>query len=162
FLFHAMARVLPRLLSGGSASLLEGGEQQRVLIVGAGDMGQLLARELGLNRSQPYRPVCFIDDSPRLKGMRIHGIPVVGGRGELAAAIQDSRINLVALALPPELASGQQDIFDLLEPFKVPVRIVPSLADVMAGRARSGEMREITMEDLLAREQAPVDLDACR
>ena len=161
FLFHGLARVLPRVWSA-AAFTNEDAPRQRVLIVGAGDTGQLLAWELQHNRSQPYRGVCFVDDDAALRGKRVHGIPVVGGRYDIPAVIAKQRIDLVALALPPAVAPGLQEILALIEPSKVPVRLVPSLSDVMKGRAARGELREITMEDLLAREPLDVDEAACR
>jgi FlaA1/EpsC-like NDP-sugar epimerase len=161
FLFHALARMAPRL--GGMAAL-GGADQpkQRVLIVGATETGQRLAGELLNNRLQPYRPVCFIDDDDALRGKWIHGIPVAGGRYEIPAAIEKYRVDLVALALPPEIAPGLQEVLALVEPSRVPVRLVPSLSEVMEGRAQSFELREITMEDLLAREPVDVDEVACQ
>jgi FlaA1/EpsC-like NDP-sugar epimerase len=159
FLFHAMLRMLPRVLSAPWLVVAEAPAQQRqerVLIVGAGDTGQHLARELH-NRNQPYKPVCFIDDDPALKGKRIHRVPVAGNRYEIPEIIERYRVTLVALALPPALAPGLQELLAIIEPSKVRVRIVPSVTDVMEGRGRLGELREITMEDLLARE--PVDVD---
>ena len=161
FLFHGMARILPRLWTASGLAVPEG-PQQRVLIVGAGDTGQLLAWELQHNRSQPYRAVCFIDDNAGLRGKRVHGIPVVGGRYDIPNVIREQRIDLVALAQPPERAPGLQEVLALVEPAKVPVRLVPGLADVMEGRAQRVEMREITVEDLLAREALDVDDEACR
>ena len=161
FLFHGLARMFPRLWNASGVSAT-GAEQQRVLIVGAGDTGQLLAWELRHNRAQPYRAVCFVDDDPALRGKRVHGIPVVGGRYDIPDVIQRQRIQLVAIALPPETAPRLQEILALCEPSKIPVRLVPGLSDVMEGRARRGEMREITMEDLLAREPMDVDEEACR
>ncbi len=162
FLFHAMARMLPRLWAGASFAASDARPQERVLIVGAGETGGFLARELRSNRGQPYRPVAFIDDNPGLRGKRVHGVPVVGGRNDIPDAIAKQRITLVALALPPTVAPGLQELLALIEPSKVPVRLVPSVHDVMEGRARAAEMREITVEDLLAREPLPVDIDACR
>ena len=116
---------------------------QRVLIVGAGDTGQTLAWELQHNRSQPYRAVAFVDDDPALSSKRVHGIPVAGNRCAIPEAIRDHKIDLVAIALPPEPAPGLQKS-SALEPSKVPVRLVPAAQDVLEGRASRGEMREIT------------------
>jgi FlaA1/EpsC-like NDP-sugar epimerase len=160
FLFHGTARMVPRLWAGGTTADVDVSQHERVLIVGAGDTGQLLAWELRQNRSQPYRAVCFIDDEPGLKGKRIHGVPVAGNRYEIRAAVERYKIDLVALALPTEPANGLQEVLDLVEVARVPVRLVPGLAEVMSGKARRGEMREITMEDLLARQPVPVDTDS--
>ena len=162
FLFHAMLRMLPRIWSAPWLAASDySGLQQRVMIVGAGDTGQFLVAELQRNRNQPYQPVCFIDDEPPLKGKRIHGVTVAGNRHDIPAVIEKRQVNLVALALPPTPAPGLQELLAIIEPTGVPVRIVPGLSEVMQGRARRGEMREITMEDLLAREPVGVDEDQC-
>jgi len=159
---HGMVRMLPRLWRPNGGAVEFDKPRQRVLIVGAGDTGQLLAWELGHNRSQPYQAVAFVDDDPGLRGKRVHGITVAGGRADIPHVIEKHRVDLVAIALPPEHATSLQEVLSLIEPAKVPVRLVPGLADVMEGRAQRGEMREITMEDLLAREPLDVKEDACR
>ena len=159
---HGAVRMFPRLWRAAAQPEALVSQQQRVLIVGAGDTGQLLAWELSHNRTQPYRAIAFIDDDPKLKGKRVHGTPVVGGRFDIPSAIVDNRIDLVAIALEAERAPGLQEVLALIEPAKVPVRLVPPFSDVMEGRAQRGEMREITVEDLLAREPMDVDQDACR
>ena len=161
FLFHGLARMLPRVWSAGSFANGDA-RQQRVLIIGAGDTGQLLAWELQHNRGQPYRAVCFIDDDAALRGKRVHGIPVLGGRHDIPGVIEKQQIDLVALAQPPARPPGLQEILALIEPSRVPVRLVPGLSEVMEGRAQRGELRDITMEDLLAREPLDVDETACQ
>jgi FlaA1/EpsC-like NDP-sugar epimerase len=159
---HGAVRMLPRLWTMSDTSETTKENLQRVLIVGAGDTGQTLAWELKNNRSQPYRPVAFVDDDPSLINKRVHGIPVAGNRSAIPDAIRDFKIDLVAIALPPERAPGLQNVLKLIEPSKVPVRLVPAAQDVLEGRASRGEMREITVEDLLAREPMDVDAEACR
>ena len=162
FLFHGMARLMPRVWNTAAVSELANVQRQKVMIVGAGARGAELARELQHNRSQPYRAVCFIDDDQGSHGKRVHGIPIVGNRFDIPNAIKRYGIELVAIALPPTTAPRLQEILALCEPSKVPVRLVPDLAEIMEGRAQPGEMREITMEDLLSREPVDVDEEACR
>ncbi|HLF72381.1 MAG TPA: hypothetical protein VI759_09550, partial [Dehalococcoidia bacterium] len=126
FLFHAVARMFPRVWNTASFGATEA-PQQRVLIVGAGDTGQLLAWELQHNRNQPYRAVGFVDDDAALRGKRVHGIAVVGGRYNIPVVIKDLAIDLVAIALPPEPSPGLQEILAFCQAAKVPVRLVPSL-----------------------------------
>src|SRR5690606_2321372 len=159
---HGAVRMFPRLWNAAAQAEPLPSQRQRVLIVGAGDTGQLLAWELRHNRTQPYRAVAFVDDDPKLKGKRVHGIPVVGGRFDIPDVIRDHRVDLVAIALEPEKAPGLQEVLALIEPARVPVRLVPALSEVMAGKAQRGEMREITVEDLLAREPMDVDEAQCR
>ena len=162
FLFHAMARMMPRLWSAAGFSPAIDAPKQRVLIVGAGDTGQLLAWELQHNRGQPYRAAAFVDDDPGLRGKRVHGIPVVGTRADIPATLESHGIDLVAIALAINGATGLQEILALCEPFRVPVRLVPSMTEVMEGRATRGELREVTMADLLDREAVGIDEAACR
>lgn len=159
---HGAVRMFPRLWNAAAQPEVHESQRQRVLIVGAGDTGQLLAWELGHNRTQPYRPVAFIDDDEKLKGKRVHGVPVIGGRFEIPKTIETLKVDLVAIALESERAPRLQEVLALIEPSRVPVRLVPAFADVMEGRAQRGEMREITPEDLLAREPMDVDDAACR
>jgi FlaA1/EpsC-like NDP-sugar epimerase len=160
-LFHGMARLLPRLWSTAGV-VLPDLPQQRVLIVGAGATGQMLAAELLRNRAQPYRPVGFVDQDQGLRGKRIHGLPVLGGWLDIPEAIEKQHVDLVAIALAPDATAPLQDILALVELSKVPVRLVPGLADIMEGRAARGEMRELTMEDLLDREPIDISRDALR
>jgi FlaA1/EpsC-like NDP-sugar epimerase len=159
---HGSVRMLPRIWGNNGSNAAFDKPRQRVLIVGAGDTGQILAWELGHNRSQPYKAAAFIDDEPGLRGKRIHGITVAGGRAEIPQIIEKHRVDLVAIAQPGLSARELQDMLSQIEPAKVPVRLVPGAADVLEGRAHAGELREITMEDLLERQPMDVDEEACR
>ena len=161
-LLHITGRLAPRMLSQAIVSSSPGAVQKRVMIVGAGDTGQQLAWELQHNRSQSYRGVCFVDDDPSLKGKHVHRLPVVGGRFAIPEAIKKYDIELVAIALASANTSELQEIFAMCEAAQVAVRLVPSLAEVVAGKAQRGELRALTMEDLLARAPMDVDEDACR
>jgi FlaA1/EpsC-like NDP-sugar epimerase len=161
YLFAALVRLAPRLWNFNNWTVTNTVPRQRVLIVGAGGTGQMLASELQRNPTRPYRAVCFIDDDDSLKGKRIHSIPDAGNRYDLPEAIEKYGVELVAVALP-ERTPGLQEILALCQASKVPVRIVPRLSAVMGGRAQTGEMREVTMEDLLAREPVDFDLNLSR
>ncbi len=159
---HGSVRMQPRFWDSNGTAMASDQPRQRVLIVGAGDTGQTLARELGHNRSQPYQAVGFVDDEVGLRGKRIHGITVAGGRADIPQVIEKYRVNLVAIAQPRQTPRELQEVLSLVEPAKVPVRLVPGAADVLEGRGPAGQLRKITMEDLLAREQMDVDEEACR
>ena len=164
FLFMGLVKLSPRLLVSGGLPFAgwtaEGA--QRVLIVGAGNTGQLLAREMRQNREWNYRPVCFVDDDARKKGMRVHGVPVMGSRHEMPFLVEKMGVNLVALAIPSASAAVIEEVLALCQATQVPVRIVPGLPEIVSGRARVGELREVTTDDLVARDPVEVDIEACR
>jgi FlaA1/EpsC-like NDP-sugar epimerase len=164
FLFMGLVKLSPRLLVGGSLPFMGWTKQdaQRVLIVGAGNTGQLLAREMRQNREWDYRPVCFVDDDPRKRGMRVHGVPVMGNRQEIPALVEKMGVNLVALAIPSAHATTIEEILALCEATNVAVRIVPGVQEIVSGRARPSELREVTTDDLVARDPVEVDFEACR
>lgn len=164
FLFMGLIKLSPRLMLSGGLPFVGWTEPgaQRVLIVGAGNTGQLLAREMRQNREWNYRPVCFVDDDGRKKGMRIHGVPVMGTRHEIPSLVEKMGVNLVALAIPSARASTIEEIMSLCQSTGVPVHIVPGVPEMVGGRVRVGEPREVTTDDLVARDPVEVDLEACR
>lgn len=164
FLFMGLVKLSPRLLVNGGLPFAgwTGEGAQRVLIVGAGNTGQLLAREMRQNRDWNYRPVCFVDDDARKKGMRVHGVPVMGARQEIPPLVEKMGVDLVALAIPSARATTIEEILALCDSAQVPVRIVPGVPEMVSGRARVGELREVTTDDLVAHDPVEVDVEACR
>jgi len=164
FLFMGLVKLSPRLMVSGGLPFVGWTQEgaQRVLIVGAGNTGQLLAREMRQNSEWKYRPVCFVDDDTRKKGMRIHGVPVKGTRHEIPSLVEKMGVNLVALAIPSARADIIEEVLALCQATEVPVRIVPGVPEIVSGRARVGELREVTTDDLVARDPVEVDVEACR
>ncbi|MDI6857854.1 MAG: nucleoside-diphosphate sugar epimerase/dehydratase [Dehalococcoidia bacterium] len=162
-LFMGLVKLSPRLISGTAAPLRFGSRAGRgVIIVGAGSTGQLLARELLHNPHWNYRPLCFIDDDPKKKGVRIHSVPVLGNRYDIPTLVDKHSADLVALAVPTATAASIHELLTLCESIHVPVRIVPPLDAIVSGKAKPGEMREVTIDDLIDRDEVGIDLPRCR
>ena len=134
---------------------------KNVLIVGAGYTGQLLAREFVQNRVWQYKPIGFIDDDRRLRGVRIHSVTVLGDHFDIPDICTKKRVDLVVLALPS--ASGQivRDIVGICQQARVPVRTVPGLRDLVRNEPAVTQLREVTIDDLLGREQVEIDAEMC-
>ena len=162
FLFMGLVKLSPRLTAGTALPFLGwGAPAKRVLIVGGGRTGQLLARELLHNRQWNYRPVCFVDDDPQKRGVRIHGVPVLGNRYEIPTLAQKHNIDLVALAIPSAGAEALHEVLAMCEAAKVPVRTMPGVPEIVSGRAKAGELREVTVDDLLSRDPVNLDRERC-
>lgn len=129
-------------------------ERVPVAVYGAGDCGVQLV--LGLSAAFDYRPVVFVDDAPDLAGSIIHGVPVIG-RQHAACQFRRHRIKLALVAMPSISRSKWQEIVLFLEGLGVGVKTVPSLPDVVSGRARIQDVRDVSIDDLLGREPVAPD-----
>jgi FlaA1/EpsC-like NDP-sugar epimerase len=131
--------------------------KRRVLVVGAGDAGELIVRDMLHNPANDYRPVGFVDDDPAKRGERIHGVPVLGGRAELAHIIEKTRPAEVLIAMPSAPAAVTRDLVRALQPYHVAINTLPNLREIISGKVRVEQIRKLAIEDLLAR--APVGID---
>jgi len=130
-------------------------EAKRVLILGAGRAGEMLVRDM--RRESEYKPVGFLDDSPRLKGAKLHGLPVVGAIDKLKVAVAENGIDLVMIAMPSASSTQMRRVVALCEQAEVTFRTLPRLQDLVSGHSALKEMREVAIDDLLGRD--PVALD---
>jgi FlaA1/EpsC-like NDP-sugar epimerase len=128
---------------------------RRVLIYGAGDAGAMVVRDM--RQSGEYEPVGFLDDDPRIVGKRIHGVPVLGRREDLPGVMSRYAPDEVLVAAPRGGPRMLRSLVEALEPYKVPIRTLPHLRDILDGVVTMNQMRELSIEDLLPR--PAVDLD---
>lgn len=133
---------------------------QRVLIVGAGDAGVSLLRELQRERDGEYEPVGFADDKDNRQGRELHGVPVLGRTQEVAAVVAAHAIDVIFVALPSLGGERMARVLRLCEATGRPVRVVPRLDELLSGRAQIRELREVSLEDLLGREEITLDWQA--
>ena len=138
FLTMSATKLWPQLSAVQFNGAARNGTGRRVLIVGAGEAGQLVAREFLSNPHWQYRPVCFVDDDPRKVGMRIHGVPVAGGRHAIPALVSRHQIDEVALAMSQISRESFNELLDLCRQAGVSVNIIPSPADVLSGKVDRG------------------------
>ncbi|MBN1900500.1 polysaccharide biosynthesis protein [Candidatus Sumerlaeota bacterium] len=163
----AMEGILSMLLIGGerfsrrillTLSRRTPKNARRAIIIGAGDQGEAVAREMKKYPSRGFRPICFADDNPALRGKHIHGLPVIGSLDEIPEAIARYRIDDVIVAIthlpPKKLSQIIQDCKDA----PVTFRIAPSMQDVIEGIVEVGKIRKVDIEDLLGREPVKLTL----
>ncbi|MBM3267046.1 MAG: polysaccharide biosynthesis protein [Candidatus Sericytochromatia bacterium] len=129
----------------------------RTLVVGAGDAGELLVRDLVRRPERNMLPIGFIDDDPRKQGARIHGVEVVGTRADLPRIVQERKVDLVVLALPGASLKDRRTLAKLAAATPAQVKTVPSMHDIIDGKVSVSEMRDVAIEDLLGREQVVTD-----
>ena len=149
-------RFLVRIIREGSRPVSPAG-LRRVMIVGAGDTGESVLRELYRLPVEKYHVVAFVDDDPKKRGIRIHGVPVTGGVGDLATVAKRLNVEEVVIALPQPTRDELRRIIEVCKGQKLTFRIVPGIADLIEGRLDVSRLREVDINDLLGRD--PISLD---
>ncbi len=128
-----------------------------VLIVGAGDAGDLIAREISKKSSLNYRLVGFVDDKPNKLGHMIHQAPILGRTMDIPHLVDLHTVHEVVIAIPSAQGKDIRRIVTLCESAKVKFRITPGLYDIISGSVSLNQIREVRIEDLLGRSVVQTD-----
>jgi FlaA1/EpsC-like NDP-sugar epimerase len=133
-------------------------KKERTLIVGAGDTGELILRNILTVRTSPYHIVGFIDDSQARQGVSIHGIIVLGRIRDIPKIVAENKVEGMIVAMP----SVDSEVIHMAvekgrEAGLRKIKIIPPIEEVFAGKVTLGQLREVDMEDLLARDLVPAD-----
>jgi FlaA1/EpsC-like NDP-sugar epimerase len=156
--FVAGTRLLARtLIERPPTGLVARGRE--VLVVGAGDAGQLIVRELQRNRRLRITPIGFVDDDLRKRNDRIQGIRVLGTTDDLTSILRDNRPDEVLIAMPSAPGELRRKIVERTRAEGIPLKTLPALHELISGEVNlAGRIRPVQVEDVLGREQVDVDL----
>lgn len=132
----------------------------RVLILGAGQAGEALLRDL--RRAGAYQPVGFLDDAAKLHGSHLQGVPVLGRIDQVGLIAPETAAGLLVIAMPSLDAAQMRRVVAACEGTGLPFRTVPRLDDLLEGRSLPGELKEVAIEDLLGRKPVTPDWKAIR
>jgi FlaA1/EpsC-like NDP-sugar epimerase len=131
--------------------------KKRLLIIGAGDAGEKMLREIMDNPRLNYEVVGFLDDEPGKKGRKIHGIPVLGAIPQISEMTSRREVDEILIAIPSASAKQMRRIIENCEPTGLKFRTTPAIGELINGRISFNTIREVSFEDLLGRD--PVNLD---
>ena len=134
----------------------------RTLIIGAGNAAERLVREIQRSGEMEIWPLGMVDDDPAKQGMRLHGVPVLGTREDLPDLIARYSIERLVIAIPSASRREMRQIVEACLETGLDFKIVPSMREMLDGRARVGELRDVQLEDLLGRETIELGLDGPR
>ena len=132
--------------------------QQRTMLIGAGEAGAAVLRELNSSDRSHNRIVCVIDDQAQKKGMRIGGVPIVGGREEIARAAEDYGVSEIIFAIPSCPGDDRREILRLCQQTGCITKTLPGLAEIANGEVKIEKLRNVRIEDLLGRDSVKVDM----
>jgi FlaA1/EpsC-like NDP-sugar epimerase len=140
----------------------ETSKRSRVLVVGAGESGAMILRDIRRNRSLDLDPVAVVDDDPRKVGRVLGDVPILGTRAAIPSLVADLAVDQVLMAIPSAPPEVIREIADLCQQAQVTLKVVPSVREIVGGRVTAGHIRELRLEDLLGRQQVETDLESVR
>jgi len=135
---------------------------RRTFLIGAGEAAEMLLRQARHDSRFAISVVGLIDDNPETHGRSLHGVPVLGGTADLERLVHEHRIQLLVIAIRSATADQMRRIVERCTATGTEFRIIPSLQDLLDGRAGIGQLREVEIEDLLGREPVHLDLEQVR
>jgi hypothetical protein len=156
--FVAGSRLLARtLIERPATGLVARGKA--VLVVGAGDAGGLVLRELQRNPKLGSTPIGLVDDDPRKKNLRVHGVRVLGTTSQLRQILRETEPDEVLIAIPSASGELRGRIVDAAAAEDIPVKTLPGLYELISGDLDlARQIRPVQVEDVLGREPVEVDL----
>ena len=132
---------------------------ERTMLIGAGNAGQTILRDVSGLREQNLKIVCIMDDNPNKWGRYVDGIPVAGGREDIPAAVKKYRVKKILVAIPSARPTDMRDILNICKETGCQMRILPGISQLVSGKASLGDMKEVSVEELLGREPVRVNMD---
>ena len=158
FVLMAGLRLLHRYVSERNSRPSE--TASAALVYGAGHLGQHVIQQMNRDRYSPYRPVGIIDDNPRLHEYRVEGVRVVGGRDDLNRAARDSGAEILIFAIARADAVLMREVSDAADAAGLRLLVLPLLAEVLEGHSQLGDLRDVSIDDIIGRHPIDTELDA--
>ena len=129
-----------------------------VMIIGAGEAGNILLREMILSQHLDKKVVCLIDDDPFLKGKYMNGVRIVGDRDQIIESVEKYDIKEIYIALPSATAKDRSDILEICKNTNCKLKTLPGIYQMVTGEVSISKLKDVEIEDLLGREPIRVNL----
>jgi len=136
------------------------GNRTKVLLIGAGQAGLMVAKELSLRPDLGLDPVGFLDDDPQKVGTELHGLRVFGTTDDLARVAEKRRAAQVLITIADAPGKEMRRIAEICRRLDMPAKVIPGVHEIVGGRVNLSRMRPLEIEDLLGRAVVDLDLSA--
>jgi FlaA1/EpsC-like NDP-sugar epimerase len=138
-------------------------EQKMTLVIGAGNAGEQIVRDMKRTKDSPYLPVAFIDDDPAKRKVMIHGIKVMGNRKDIPEVVRNLEVETAVIAMPSVASKEIRDIVSYLHQAGVKeIRIIPGTKEIMSRNISILDLKKIDLKDLLSREPIRIEYSQVR
>jgi FlaA1/EpsC-like NDP-sugar epimerase len=133
--------------------------ERRLFIIGAGDAGEKMLRELQGNPRLKYSVIGFLDDDHKKHGMHIHGVPVLGDIDQLSDLVKEHEVDELLIAIASATRKEMHRIVSLCEGTDLKFRIIPSIGELIDGSLTVKSIRDVAYEDLMGRKAVQLELE---
>lgn len=137
----------------------EEGPLHRIMLIGAGQAGQIILRDIERAKEPKGKVCCIIDDNPNKWGRYMESVPIVGGRDEILVNAKKYKIDQILLAIPSASAAEKRDILNICKETKCEMKILPGVYQFVTGEVSLSKMKDVAVEDLLGRDPIKVNMD---
>lgn len=137
-------------------------DKSRTLVVGAGQAGRMIVRQMQQNPEWGRNPVVFVDDDPRKWGLEVYGLPVVGRLKDIPEVVNPYHIDQIVIAIPSLSRTEMSELTKLCVNSGVKTQTIPRIEDLMLGKVTVNDIRDVKIEDILGREEVKLDMDAIK
>jgi FlaA1/EpsC-like NDP-sugar epimerase len=134
-------------------------EYRKVMIIGAGEAGAMVIRELQRHPEMGLKPVVIIDDDPLKRHSSLSGIPIRGSRESIVKIVEDKEIDEIIVAIPSAPRSEIREILNECKKTRCKLKILPGVYELIDGKVTTQQIRDVQIEDLLGRD--PIQVDLC-
>lgn len=159
FILVGGIRIINRIKKDVIVSKKAGVKKKRIMVIGAGDAASLLIREMKTNKRSIYEPVVAVDDNPAKHNTQINGVLVVGGRENIVKIAEERLIDEIVIAIPSVTKRETLDIVNICEKTGCKLKVLPSVYGLVNGEVSIREIRDVTVEDLLERDEVSLSIE---
>ena len=132
--------------------------QNNVMLIGAGNAGQAILRDINRSKEISDKVVCIIDDDPNKLGRYIDGVQIIGDRSHILSAAEKYRVQKIYLAVPSASSSERRDILNICKETDCELKNLPGMYQFMTGEITASKMKKVSVEDLLGRDPIKADM----
>ena len=131
---------------------------KRVMIVGAGEAGRMLLREIRVENPKTSVACCLVDDNPNKRGRILENVKIEGSRRDIKALVKKHRIDRIIIAMPSASAEKRKAILDICKETGCELKMLPGISQILNGQATLAQLRDVSVEELLGREPVKTDM----
>ncbi len=134
-------------------------KSKRTLVVGAGDAGAIIAKEMKKRPETGYQPIGFIDDDLSKKGKYIYNIPVLGNRKDIPQIVESKNIEQILIALPSADEKDRMEIMNICSATNCKLKTLPGIYELIDENISISQVRDVEIDDLLGRNPIKLNTD---